>query len=353
MKRDKYMGMDVHQATTVVAVIDAEGKSVLETIVPTAAGAIRRLIESISGPLHVTLEETTQAEWLHDLLQGFVAEVVVCDPRRNKLLVEGSKGDKADARKLAELLRTGMLRSVWHGRQTTRGLKEMVRAYETFAIDTTRTMMRIKALYRSRGIATKGSAVYQKKERDHWLKQLIEVGMQQRAVWLYEQLDHVRELRKRAKAAVLTEGARHRAVELLRTIPQVGPVRAAQIVATAGTPHRFRTKRQFWSYSGLAVVTHTSAEYEMREGRVVRRNKPVATRGLNINCNRRLKSVFISAATAGGVAHPWQAYLDNLKEKGMKADMARLTLARKIAALTLAIWKKGESFDPKKLNWTN
>jgi hypothetical protein len=31
MKRDKYMGMVVHQATTVVAVIDAEGKIVLET----------------------------------------------------------------------------------------------------------------------------------------------------------------------------------------------------------------------------------------------------------------------------------------------------------------------------------
>jgi hypothetical protein len=70
MKRDKYMGMDVHQATTVVAVIDAEGKIVLETIVPTAAGPIRRLTESISGPVHVTLEETSQAEWLHDLLQG-------------------------------------------------------------------------------------------------------------------------------------------------------------------------------------------------------------------------------------------------------------------------------------------
>ena len=353
MKRDKYMGMDVHQATTVVAVIDVEGKTVLETIVPTAGGPIRRLIESITGPVHVTLEETTQAEWLHDLLQGFVAEVVVCDPRRNKLLVEGSKGDKADARKLAELLRTGMVRSVWHGRKTTRGLKEVVRAYETFAVDTRRTMMRIKALYRSRGIATTGSAVYQKNEREGWLKQLTEAGMQQRAAWLYEQLDHVRELRKRAKAAVLSEGQEHQAVQLLRTIPQVGPIRAAQIVATAGTPYRFRTKRQFWSYSGLAVVTHTSAEYEMREGRVVRRNKPVATRGLNANCNRRLKSVFISAATAGGSSHPWQPYLNHLKEKGMKPDMARLTLARKIAALVLAIWKKGESFDPKKLNWTN
>ena len=237
MKRDKYMGLDVHQATTVVSVIDAEGKIVWETIVATETGAIRRLIESISGPIHVTLEETTQAEWLYDLLQGFVAEVVVCDPRRNKLLVEGSKGDKADARKLADLLRTGMVGSVWHARQTTRGLKELVRAYETFVVDTSRTMLRIKALYRSRGIATKGSAVYQKRERDHWLKQLTEVGMQQRAAWLYEQLDQVRELRKRAKAAVLNEGKRHKAVQLPRTIPQVGPIRAAQIVASAGTPH--------------------------------------------------------------------------------------------------------------------
>ena len=59
MKRDKYMGMDVHQATTVVAVIDAEGKIVLETIVATAAAAALvnkvvfegRLIESPQSEL--------------------------------------------------------------------------------------------------------------------------------------------------------------------------------------------------------------------------------------------------------------------------------------------------------------
>ena len=64
-----------------------------------------------------------------------MTEVVVCDPRRNKLLVEGSKGDKVDARKLADLLRTGMLRSVYHGHETTKKLKEQVRAYETFSMD--------------------------------------------------------------------------------------------------------------------------------------------------------------------------------------------------------------------------
>jgi len=61
MKCDKYMGMDVHQATTVVAVLDSEGRVILETIVATEAAAIIRLVQSLSGPLHVTFEETTQA----------------------------------------------------------------------------------------------------------------------------------------------------------------------------------------------------------------------------------------------------------------------------------------------------
>ena len=172
MNRDKYMGLDVHQATTVVAVMNVEGKVVLETMVPTKAGPIRELIESLSGPLHVTLEEGTQAEWLHEVIRDLVKEVVVCDPKRNKLLSEGSKGDKPDARRLAELLRVGMVRSVWHGHDRTRGLKQMVRAYETFTIDTKRTMLRIKAIYRGRGIAAGGSGVYQATQREQWLGQI-------------------------------------------------------------------------------------------------------------------------------------------------------------------------------------
>jgi transposase len=286
------------------------------------------------------------------VIRPWVAEVVVCDPRRNKLLSEGSKADKVDARKLADLLRTGWLRSVYHGHEGTRKLKELVRAYETLSIDTQRTMARIKAIYRGRGIRTAGRSVYQAKQREQWLNLLTEAGVRQRAAWLYEQLDHLGPLRKKAKQTMLAEGRNHRAVALLGTIPQLGPIRAALIVATVDTPHRFRTKRQFWSYVGLAVVTHMSSEYEMRAGRVVRRQKPVATRGLNPNCNHRLKKVFISAAAAGNRCEPYQPYLAALKENGMRTEMARLTLARKIAAVALIVWKKGEAFDPKKLNVT-
>ncbi len=190
-------------------------------------------------------QETTQAEWLHEVIRDLVKEVVVCNPRRNKLLTAGSKGDKIDARKLAELLRAGLVESVWHGHDKTRRLKQMVRAYETFSVDTQRTMTRIKSMYRSRGIRTAGIGVYSVRQREQWLGKLPEAGMRQRVAWLYEQLDQVRELRKQAKAQLIAEGRRHRAVGLLRTIPQLGPIRSAQIVATADTPYRFRTKRQF------------------------------------------------------------------------------------------------------------
>jgi len=169
MKCDKYMGMDVHQAMTVVAVMDAEGKVILETMVPTEAASIIRLVQSISGPLHVTFEETTQADWLYEVVRFFVAEIIVCDPRYNKLLGEGSKADKIDARKLAALLRTGMLRRVHHGSEGTRKLKQLVRAYETLSVDTKRTMVRIKAIFGSRGIRTPGRNVYQPAQREQWL----------------------------------------------------------------------------------------------------------------------------------------------------------------------------------------
>ena len=351
MKCDKYIGFDVHQATTVVTVLDAEARLVLETIVATEAAAIIRFLQSLSGPLHVTFEETTQAGWMYDVVRGYVAEAIVCDPRRNKLLGEGSKADKPDARKLAELLKAGLLRSVYHGHEATRKLKELVRAYETLSIDTMRTMFRIKAIYRGRGIRTPGSGVYQLKQREQWLERLTEPGVRQRVEWLHEELDYLRALRKRAKLAMLAESRKHRAFTLLRTIPQLGPIRCALIVATLDTPHRFRTKRQLWAYSGLAIVTHMSSEYEIKAGRVVRSRKPIATRGLN-HGNRRLKDVFVGAATGGTQAEPYHTYLRGLEQKGMRAEMARLTLARKIAAIALRIWKKGETFDPKKLNWT-
>jgi transposase len=97
---------------------------------------------------------------------------------------------------------------------------------------------------------------------------------------------------------MLQESRRHSASKLLMGVPKLGQVRVAQIIATVDTPHRFQTKRQFWAYLGLAVVTRTSAEYRVVGQAVQKTRRSPATRGLNTNHNHRLKGVFKAAATS-------------------------------------------------------
>jgi len=127
-------------------------------------------------------------------------------------------------------------------------------------------------------------------------------------------------------------------------------VRVALILATMQTPWRFRTKRNLWAYAGLAVVTHSSADYQIVDGRPVRRRRAPMTRGLNRNHNRILKDVFKGAATAASARPgPMQDLYLGMITRGMREEMARLTLARKFAALILRLWKTGERYDPRKL----
>jgi Transposase len=144
--------MDVHKEAISIAVRNGSGKPVMESIIETEAATILQFIQSLRGELHVTFEEGTWAAWLYDLLKRQVHELVVCDPRRNALLKEGSKNDKVDARKLSDLLRAGLLRSVYHGENGLRTLRELARSYSTLSKDMTRVMNRLKALYRGWGI---------------------------------------------------------------------------------------------------------------------------------------------------------------------------------------------------------
>ena len=211
-------------------------------------------------------------------------------------------------------------------------------------------MNRLKGLYRSWAIPCAGQKVYSPRHRNAWLEKLSQAGVRRRAEWLYQQLDHLLPIRREARRELLRESRKHPAYQLLRQIPRLGPIRVALLIALVQTPHRFRTKRQLWAYSGLAVQTRASGEYRFNKGQLQRSKRPPAVRGLNPNHNHDLKSLFKSAATQVGAAgDPLGDFYQNLLAGGMKPAMARLTLARKIAAIALKIWKKGERFDPAQL----
>ena len=217
--------MDVHQATISAAVMDVEGKLLMECVLETKASTIVGFIEGLRGSLYLTFEEGTSAAWLHDLLQPHVSRLVVCDPRKAALLKDGNKSDRIDARKLAELLRTNQLKAVYHGEHGMRSLKELGRSYLTITQDTTRVMNRIKALYRSWAIPCSGTTVYAARHRQAWLAKIVEPGVRVRAEHLYQQLDSLQPLRLEARRQLLRESHKHAAVKLLRQIPSIGPIR--------------------------------------------------------------------------------------------------------------------------------
>jgi transposase len=346
----KYIGMDVHKEAIVIAVLNESGKLVMESVIETKASSILQFLHGLRGELHVTWEEGTWAAWLYDLLQPQVQHIVVCNPRRNALLKEGSKSDKVDARKLAELLRTGMLRPVYHGENGLRTLRELGRSYQTISKDLTRVMNRLKALYRGWGIACAGTQVYAARSREEWLSKIPQAGVRRRAELLYQQLDGLQILRRNVRPEFLTESRKHQGVKILRQIPYIGPLRAAQLVALIQTPQRFRSKRQLWTYSGLGIETHDSAQFRFVRGQLQRSKKPQQIRGLNRNHNHEMKEIFKSAATRASCGRgPFHDFYAGLLAKGMKPEMARLTLARKIAAITLTLWKKEERFDAEQL----
>jgi len=350
MNDAKYIGLDVHQATISAAIRDSTGKLMMEAILETKLETIVQFFGGLRGSLHVNFEEGTWAAWLHDLLQPYVTRVVVSDPRKNALLKDGNKNDRIDARKLAELLYLNKLNPVYHGEHGLRPLKELARTHLTITRDLTRVMARIKAIYRSWGISCAGQQVYASSHRAEWLAKLSQAGVRRRAELYYLQFDALAPLRQQARRELLTESRKHSAVKLLRQIPSIGPIRAALLVALLQTPYRFRTKRQLWAYIGLALKTRTSGEYRFERGQLKRSKKVLAIRGLNRNHQHDLKNIFKGAATwAAANSEPFQNFYDACVARGLKPHMARLTLARKIAAITLLVWKKGVRFDAEHL----
>jgi hypothetical protein len=348
--RIRYIGMDVHKDSTTAAVRDERGELEMEVVLRTQARPLLDFLNGLSGTRYLTFEEGTYSAWLYTLLAPQVDKLIVCNPRQNALLKHGNKNDRIDARKLAELLRLGSLAPVYHGSPALRTLKELARSYLTLVHDGTQVMNRLKALYRGRGIRCAGTQVYSPRHRAAWLEKLPEAGACQRAALLYQQLDLLLQLRPQARRALLSEARQYPGYRVLGTIPGLGPVRVALLLALLQTPYRFPVKRKLWGYGGMGLITRGSAQHRLVNGELVISPKGVLVRGLSPAHNHDLKNIFKGAALAA-CQHPGplRDYYRRRLACGTHDYLARLDVARKIATLVLTLWKKGEPFDAAKL----
>jgi transposase len=342
---ERYLGLDVHAASCTLAVISQTGKRLKDLPVETNGQALVEAVRMIPGRKHLVFEEGLQSAWLYETLCPHVDEIVVAGITESR----GPKSDKRDAYGLAEKLRVGDLeKQVFKAPRQFTCLRERSRIHMTLVGDVVRVQSRIKSLYRSRGVLVTGVDVYSPRRRGQWQKELCS-SAQTRATRLYDHLDFLLEQKKQAEADLLREAKGHAIVRILETAPGFGPIRAARLVPIVVTPYRFRTRRQFWSYCGLGIVTRSSSDWVQAADGSWIKARVAQTRGLSRQHNRVLKSIFKGAATTVITQRdkdPIHARYQRLLDGGTKPTLAKLSLARMIAATVLRMWKNEEEYDP-------
>jgi len=344
---ERYIGLDVHAESCTLVVVSGTGKHLKQEVVETNGAALKQALRAIPGPKRVCLEEGTQSAWLYELLRSEAEDVVVTMPAKRS----GSKDDARDAAFLAESLRSGTnLRRVYKGVGPYSELRAAVRSYGMLRSDVLRVKNRLKAIFRSRGLMPPGGEAFHEQKHEAWVARLSKEHRRSAEVLLAE-LEMLETFWRQAEERLHEASKQHRIVKLLATAPGIGPIRSAQIVATVVTPHRFRSKRQFWAYCGLAIMTRSSADWVRdRTGRWARAQTQ-QTLGLNRNRCGALKEVFKGAAhlvATRMTSHPLHADYQRLLERGLKPNLAMVTIARRISAAVLAMWKREEEYDPKK-----
>ncbi len=341
----RYIGLDAHSESCTLAVMGPSGRRLKHERLETSAQLLKQFVKNVAKPRHLCMEEGNLSGWLYEELEPLVDELVVVIPDKNG----ANKSDLIDAFKLAdELRRDAISRTVYKDPGCFRALREATRAHYTTQKDKVRAKGRIHALCRGCGKRDQGSLLYDPDSRLDALMQLPE-HLRRRAALYAEQLDGLTDCVKQAERWLHEQAERAPIVKRLATAPGIGIIRASYIVSVVMTPHRFRTSRQFWSYCGLAVVTRSSSDWTRDRRGNWQRSNTQQTRGLNRNRHPLLKNVFKGAAmaVAGMPDHPLGQAYQRLLDK-TKPNLARLTIARRLAAAVLAMWKKGQDYDPSK-----
>lgn len=349
---ERYIGLDAHASSCTLGVVGPSGKRLGSHVVETNARALIEVLRGIPRNRHVCVEEGTLSGWLWEVLEPHVEELVVAGVRESR----GPKSDKRDAFVLAEQLRIGSLETVvYKDRGRFRRLGQLARAHGFVVRDTVRVKNRLKSVYRSRGVwPGKGRTVYGKGEREGWLAKLPEANRTLAEV-LYAEHDALVALNAKAEKALLAEARKHREWHVLKTCPGLGPIRTAELLPVVVTPYRFRSRSGFWAYCGLGIVMRSSSDWVRTPTGAWMKAPVQRTRGLNRNFNHRLKGVFKGAATTvigRAEDEPLYHHYERLLEGGTKPNLAKLTLARQIASIALALWRTGEAYDPKRLEVT-
>ena len=336
-----YIGADVHSNSTEMA-IEKGKKIVASYIVPTTIQALSNILDSLQGKKQLAIEEGPMAGWLYRNLNKKVDKLIVCDPRRNKLIdCDGDKDDKIDASKLALLLRGGYLREVYHSEDDDRAeLKNWVSLYNDRVRDAVRHINKIRARCRMHGVRIRRFVLRNPSHRSKWLSEIKHPALAKQLKMLWVGYDAIAEQTRMAKQQLIQLSKRYDIIRFWRKLPGIGLIRAVTLFAYLDTPWRFKKKNKLWKYCGVGLQRTTSGTDKKGRPKPAKLQLPWAV-------NRTLKNVALGAATSviNQEGNVFRVYYERMLSGGIMPSNARHAVARKILTVMWGMWKTNSRFD--------
>lgn len=266
----RYVGLDVHKSQSTVCVLDQGGRKLFTRTIHGPWSKVLAEVKKVKRPFAVCFEASTGYGYLYDRLAEVARRVVVAHPGQLRLIFRAKrKNDRVDAHKLATLLLLNAVPPVHVPDQDVRAWRAMIEHRQRQVAERTRIKNTLRALLRSHGIAAPRGLWSRRGLL--WLEELAlpHILDAVRRDDLLERLQSIDRSISRVEKVLNALGRQHPGVQLLRSIPGVGPRTGEAVVAYIDDPRRFTRSKAIGSYFGLVPCLDASAD-RSRYGHITR-----------------------------------------------------------------------------------
>lgn len=329
-----YVGLDVHKKVIVYCVKDGQGQVLDEGSVAALRAALDEWAAALPAPWTGAMEATLFTGWIYDHLRPHAHELKVAHPLMLRAIAAGKKkNDRVDAAMIADLLRCDLLPECYMAPAPVRELRRMLRFRTMVVAQATRMKNKISGLLMEVGAEYSKSRLHGKRYFAGLLRELEETPESVRELLAMSRagLEFFQTVQRQIVRRLLEDRDLQRRVELLMSIPAVGPITALTWALEIGDVSRFPSRGRAYSFCGLTSAQHESAGKERRGPLSKQRNK-------------HLQSTLIEAAKLAPRHNAQLAHVHTREVARGNANRATLAVARKLVSYLLAVDRSAKPF---------
>jgi len=323
---DNYIAVDWSMSNMAIARMTKISNKITTIEQPTSVKELKLYLKNLDGTKALTIEESNCAQWLYTELKEEVDKLIVCDPYRNRLLLEGPKNDRVDAEKLVKLLRNDLLKEVYHSGDKFIYMRKLTSHYQDLVKAIVKLKNQRSALFRSYGLNhKKDNFKGEDRIEDFVIKNLD------------DQIKFYEEKKELYKDKFLDLASKSKDAALLKGILGIANIHAIEILAIIVDAKRFPTKGHFLSYAGL--IKHEKISGGRSYGK------------RNTNYSRELKRIFkmvaISNLKESSESEFKKHYEYLLNTKKYSEPKAKHAVSRKVAIKVYGVLKTKTKYKEK------